>query len=242
MASLVKPTLICYLYDLAENTALRRNAPSLERMDNGAVRRAPIRRFDLRMMLSAVAGDVQDEHLLLGHAIVTLLRNATVPEELTPKFARGLDAEVQIRMEEDEKGPRPFHIWNSLGVSPRPSVLFEMTVPVDVEIQANIPLVLTRTLRVFDFEGTKLDESYEVGGTVRDQMGQPVPDVSLALAATGGEIAVTGPDGRYTLRSNTTGSMSVRVMQADRQLTQVDLTIPSDSYDIVIPLKGDPNA
>src|SRR6266542_3520690 len=72
--SLTRPTVSVYLFDLAENTELRQTNVQTSRGNGHAVHRMPPRRFDLRYMVSAPCTAVEDEHVLLWRALVTLLR------------------------------------------------------------------------------------------------------------------------------------------------------------------------
>src|SRR5260221_3969921 len=65
--SLLMPTINFFLFDLQENTDLRRTGMQTSRNGSQASHRMPPRRFDLRYMVSALTTEIEDEHLLLCH-------------------------------------------------------------------------------------------------------------------------------------------------------------------------------
>src|SRR5690242_11217730 len=77
VASLVRPTLNFFLFDVKENLDVRQTHVETTRANGRAHHRVPPRRFDLRYMVSALTTDVADEHLLLWRALTTLLRHPT---------------------------------------------------------------------------------------------------------------------------------------------------------------------
>ena len=88
VGSRTKPAINFFLYDLEENTELRRTAMELMPVRSGAsgnsigVRRTPPRRFNLHYMVSAISTVVEDEHHLLWRVMSALLKNPTLPSRL----------------------------------------------------------------------------------------------------------------------------------------------------------------
>ena len=117
-----RPTLNFFLYDIEENTDLRNTGMQTARGNGVAVHRMPPRRFDLRFMVSAITNEIDDEHLLLWRALVTLMKYPTIPTELLPDVVRGYDLPVATKVTKPNDSPRPLDIWSALGrvsVSPR---------------------------------------------------------------------------------------------------------------------------
>lgn len=235
ITSLSKATLNCFLYDISENCDLRRASPPVDRLSHAALRRAPVRRFDLKVMVSAIAGRIEDEHLLIGRVLATILRNPAVPAPLAPSFSKACDVDVLIRVAEGDAVPRSIDIWNTVGGPPRPSILTVVTVPVDLDwVVDKMPLVLTRTFNIYDTVGNLLGETFEIGGTVRTQNGDAVEDASIWESRTNSEIAETDDKGRFSFRWSKRETIDVRVLMNDRELGRCELTIPSNSYDIIL--------
>ena len=145
--SLLRPAINFFLLEIQENTDLRQTNRQTIREPGQALHRMPPRRFDLRYMVSALSTVVEDEHLLLWRTLTTLIKYDKFPEDVLSETLRGLDPAPTARVLRSEEGPRLLDYWNSLGVPPRPALLYAVTVPVDLEFTQISPLVLSRSLR-----------------------------------------------------------------------------------------------
>ena len=65
-ASVVKPTVNLYLYDIHENLELRSNEWMIERSQGIATRKKPPVRVDLSYLITVWTSDTADQHRLLG--------------------------------------------------------------------------------------------------------------------------------------------------------------------------------
>ena len=82
-ASISKPTINAYLYDIRENHALRGTEFSVSRDDNGhATRKKNPSRIDLSYLITAWTSDIVDEHHLLWNALATLFRYPELPDDI----------------------------------------------------------------------------------------------------------------------------------------------------------------
>lgn len=282
--SLVRPTINLYLFDIDENVDLRQTNMPVMRGGSGAAYRMPMRRFDLRYMVTAFATVAADEHLLIYRVLATLLRFPTLPpsslaaamaiiagregyaaeearftalagagERTTlPDLRRALAAaevgpaarsammaltdepQVTTKIATAEESLRLLDVWNALEQAPRASLLYVVTVPVDLDIVIESPLVLTRMLRVR--QRTDADTSTEfirIGGAVRDSTGAPLAGVTVAIE--GGAIeTVTNSEGRYALSHIAVGNVTLRVIRPDGSVHITTFATPSESYDIVL--------
>jgi len=150
IASLTRPTLDFFLYDLEENTERRQTAVQTSRGNGHGVHRLPPRRLDLHYMVSALTADVGDEHLLLWRTLVTLMQHPTIPAELLPAEIRALELPVLTAVDKPKDSARALDIWSAFDTAPRPALLCTVTVPVDLDIELTSPLVLSRTVRYAD--------------------------------------------------------------------------------------------
>lgn len=282
--SLVRPTINLYLFDIDENVDLRQTNMPVMRGGSGAAYRMPMRRFDLRYMVTAFTTVAADEHLLIYRVLATLLRFPTLPpsslaaamaiiagregyaaeearfmalagagERTTlPDLRRALAAaevgpaarsamialtdepQVTAKIATAEESLRLLDVWNALEQAPRASLLYVVTVPVDLDIVIESPLVLTRMLRVR--QRTDADTSMEfirIGGAVRDSTGAPLAGVTVAIE--GGAIeTVTNSEGRYALSHIPVGNVTLRVIRPDGSVHITTFATPSESYDIVL--------
>jgi hypothetical protein len=231
-----KPTVNLFLYDLEENTELRRNGLEALPMRGAgpearAVHRLPPRRFDLNYMVSAISTVVEDEHHLLWRVMSALLRSPVLPEEYISENVKRLEVDLRGRVSQPDDGPRPVDLWNSLETAPRPALLYVLTVPVDLETEFTAPLVLTRTLRYQTQEGSIVEAIHHIGGRVIDRLGTPQVGVEVRYGAT---RLTTDVDGRFVLVGVPEGSVKVEVVQNGKKARTVTLEVPSEHYDISI--------
>src|SRR4051794_23733026 len=69
LASLTRPTIDLFLFDLKENTEKRQTQMEPVRGNGRFERRMPARRIDLFYMVAALASEVEDEHALLWRVL-----------------------------------------------------------------------------------------------------------------------------------------------------------------------------
>ncbi len=231
------PTINFFLYDLEENTELRMSDYEMvssrdARGMGSATRRVPARRFDLHYMVSAISSVIDDEHSLLWRAMVTLLKNPDIPEELLPEAVKKLELPIKGRVSQPDDGPRPMDLWSTLESAPRPSLLYVMTVPVDLETGFESPLILTRSVRYQLVEQESADAvGYHIGGVVKDRLGSPIVGASVQLA--GRDALRSDALGRFVLTHVLAGEAKLEVSLDGKKRT-VKLEIPSDNYDVIL--------
>jgi hypothetical protein len=232
-----RPALSFFLFDVRENTELRQTAPETLRANGRGFHRAPPRRFDLRYVVSAVATVVEDEHLLLWRTLAVLMKHPTFPAELLPDAIRELGVAVKAKTAEPDETPRPLDVWSALESPPRPAFLYIATVPLDLELVASAPLVLSRTERFTRTSppyAASADVRTAIGGHVRTRAGAPLAGARVTVDGRAGPHAITGAGGEFTLGGLSPGPVTLRIeSDAGRQHALVPVQVPSDSYDIV---------
>jgi hypothetical protein len=232
---LIRPSLSLFLFEVQENTELRRTDFQTTVSNGQAVRRLPPRRFNLNYLVSAATTVVEDEHRLLWRTLVTLLQHATMPVDLLPEGLRRADPPVLMRVLPPDEAPRLLEVWSGLGATPRPAFAFSLTVPVDVELAIESPLVLTRTAR---FSQVQRDGAptvkIDIGGVIRDREGAPLEGIIVTKNGSGGGGSITDNGGRFRLFDVPAGPLTLRVTPPTGEPASVTVEVPADSYDIVL--------
>ncbi|MGZ8378760.1 MAG: Pvc16 family protein [Gemmatirosa sp.] len=240
IATLTRPTLSFFLFDVQENTELRQTGLESSRVDGRAVHRVPPRRFDLRYMVSALTTVVEDEHLLLWRTLQTLLRHPALPDTVLAPELRALDPAISASVGQCEDENRLLDVWSGLESAPRPALLYVMTVPVDLQFVTDSPLVLTRTVRYARTVGHAAGDAgpvdlwTHIGGVVRDARGTPQADAQVTVEGSAGACAMTRADGTFALHGVPRGAVTLRVSRPGRAATLATIAIPSDSYEVVV--------
>ena len=149
-ASVSKPTVNLYLYDIRENCELRAYEWNVERNnDRTATKRQAPLRMDLSYLVTAWTNDVGDEHRLLWRVLATLSRHSSFPEELLQGKLKEQDLEIRTSTAQPDglfKNPADF--WSALDNQIKPSINYMVTVPLDLEMMETAPVVLGKELRM----------------------------------------------------------------------------------------------
>jgi len=219
MALLTQPTINFFLFDIQENTEKREVNPQVFRRmaENEGGRKMPPRRMDLSYLVSVFASDPRDELALLWRVTAVLMRYPVLPEEILPEelkeSLRRMDAQIRARLHEKESGRDLLEWWTALGVTPRASLLYVVTAPLDLEQELKSKLVLSWQLRAHDMEmrePERFDLVTRFGGRIYNNRHEPQADVTVRLETEAldknrqrravVEERQTGKDGRYDFR------------------------------------------
>ncbi len=234
VAARTGPTIDLFLYDVRENTDLRKGGLETTKVNGRGQVRMPPRRFDLCYLVSVLSTEVHDEHLVLWRLLLTLLKNPILPIELLSESLRKADVPITIKLEPPDGAPKPLEVWSAFELPPRPSLCMVVTVPADLEIAFDAPLVLTRTARyrhVHD-QLAGVEQRHHIGGVVRGRGGAPVAGATVARAGST-DLAITNAEGAFTITDIPDGSVTLSVTHESRSRT-VTFALPSESYQIVL--------
>ncbi|MBX2997525.1 MAG: DUF4255 domain-containing protein [Caldilineaceae bacterium] len=170
-ARLNRPTLNVFMHDLRENIDLRSSYQHHGKPTaNGRniVISRPTHRFDLHYLITSWASEPDDEHRLLGRALLALLR---VPE-LHPATLSGTlihqPVPLQLRVSQYESHLTPLDIWGVLDNEMRPALMCTVTLSLDPHLPIEVPAVRSRQLRVGDIDALSYRrQTLQSGGPVR---------------------------------------------------------------------------
>lgn len=129
------PALNLFLYDVQENGEYRASRGAWEeRPDRTHFRRPPPVRVDCHYLVTAWAAEGaptpdQDEHHLLGAALVVLLRFRELPLAVLRGALAGSERPVRART---QAAHRPGELWSALGGRPRPAFNYVVTLALAV--------------------------------------------------------------------------------------------------------------
>lgn len=130
-AKVKSPTLNLFLLQVHENNDARPGAWADVRDDTGNTvgRQPPLRRYDLRYVLSAWANTIDAEHRLLAGVLTLVPAYDTVPAELLTGTLADRELPVRLRIAQDDLGISITDVWSSLGQPPRTSLALVVTAP-----------------------------------------------------------------------------------------------------------------
>jgi hypothetical protein len=246
---LSKPTLNLFLFDIRENLRLRgseqfKTVPLKD--GTSEVRRNPIR-VDLRYLLTSWVKDAEDEHFLLSSAMLGLLRNPFLPEDILPERLQNQPAPIAIEVATfpPEIGPvdKFTEIWGVLDNELRPGILVTVTIcmdPYKPEIFSQVRTTETRILQDTGFAGVKDSIStkspsktyWSAGGTIKSEK---YDTSALALILVEKQLPIEiGEEGRFALKKITEGDYHLDILYNKKVLKRQKIHIPSPDYEIQV--------
>jgi hypothetical protein len=233
-----RPTLNLFLYDVRENTKLRFDQfyKEMERKEGKVTQvRKPLR-YDLYYMLTAWAKDPEDEHRILGRAVVALSRSAYLPEEFVPESAKSASPPlppVSIQVAQHEVLERPSDIWNVMDNLMRPAVPCVITMAINPFAPFAVPMPRSVEFRMGDVDMTDIadqtDKFFAVRGKLHSRA--PLQQVRLRVVEKAQEVPLEA-SGDFAIHNLRAGNYTLEVLAEGRAPSRHALTVPSPSYDV----------
>lgn len=263
VSSLQRNALNVYLADVRENRKLRSNE-RVRNIENGVVYESPAPlRIDCHYLVSAwtpgtyTPGSLQpaieptlDEHKLLYEAARVLTSNAPFnASRIYPAGSSALnawpesfrDVDLPVTIAPAEGFPKLAEFWGTMGQTHpwKPVIYLSVTIPVELTQQVAGPVVTTRITEYRRSGRPDPAEVWiEIGGTVYDKTGQPVPGAWVQIEALTGEPwqppANTDDTGRFQFNRLKEGQYILRTRSAGLgEYTRIiDVPSPGGGYDL----------
>lgn len=237
-ASISKPTVNIYLYDIRENHELRGTEWIIAKNTNGnATRKKNPSRVDVSYLITVWANDVGDEHRLLWQVMATLFRFPEIPDDIISGDLIGHLYPIKATTAQpDGLFNNPSDFWAALDNKIKASINYVITLPLDTELVFTAPLVRTKTIDVKPTNAdTVTERTVQVAGVIH-KAGKPEESVREAtiLAKEAGMTAVINDKGFYTFTNIQPGKHTFEVVIAGKKIKDIAITIPSKSYDLEI--------
>jgi len=235
-ATISKPTVNLYLYDIRENHELRGTEWTIHKDQNGlATRKKNPNRINLSYLITVWTNDTEDEHRLLWHLLQTLFRYQEIPEELLSGQLAGQYYPIKVTTAQpDGLFNNPSDFWAALDNELKPSITFVVTLPLDLDMAFTAPMVRTKIVG-FKAPDTDVERLVQVAGTVHEA-GKPTQGIAMAMvvASEARMTARTDDQGRYSFPKLSEGKHTFQVLVSGKKVKETSVTIPSASYDIEI--------
>lgn len=245
---LSKPTLNLFLFDLRENLRLRGSEQyfTLNRPDGvSEVRRNPVR-MDLRYLLTAWVKEAEDEHLLLSSALMALLRNPLIPQDLLTERLKDQPTPILLDVATftPEIGPvdKFTEIWGVLDNEMRPGVLVTITVSVDPYRPQLFTQVRTREMRFMQDNPTPQGKPgmlrtpskkyWSVSGVVTSQK-HDLSTLSVVLVEKQQPVELR-EGGRFALARMAEGDYHLDVLVNKKVIKRQKIHVPGGEYEIQV--------
>lgn len=235
-ASISKPTVNIYLYDIRENHQLRSTEWLVEKDENGtATRKKNPSRVDLSYLVTVWTNDIEDEHRLLWHVLLTLFRYPSLPTEVMSGQMANQKYPIKANTgQPDGVVKNPADFWSALDNQLKPSINYVVTLPLDLDLAFTAPLVRTKVLYVKPPDADA-EQLVQIAGVVHEtgKPDQTVPQATV-VAREVRMTAKTDDQGRYSFSKLPSGKLTFQVLAPGRKAKEASVTIPSDSYDLEV--------
>jgi hypothetical protein len=235
-ASISKPTVNVYLYDIRENHQLRGTEWLVTKDENGmATRKKNPSRVDMSYIMTVWTNDIADEHRLLWNILLTLFRYPELPEEvLTGQLVGQFYPIKASTVQPDGLFNNPADFWSALDNEIKPSISYVVTIPLDTDMAFTAPVVTTK---IIDYKPPDADAErlVQVAGTVY-KAGKPTQGIPEAkvVAKEAGMTTVTDEQGRYSFPKITAGKHTFQVLVSGKKAQEASVTVPDASYDLEV--------
>jgi hypothetical protein len=235
-ASLSKPTVNLYLYDMRENHELRATDWTVEKSGNGmATKRKNAKRINLSYLVTVWTKNIEDQHRLLWRVMLTLFQYPTIPQELlTGQLAEQKYLVITSTAQPDGLFNSPADFWAALDNEIKPSFNYVATVPMDLDIASTSTIVSTRT---FSLKSPDTAAEQMIGITgILHLKGKPEKVIAEAIivAQEANMTARTNELGQYAFQRIPAGKHTIRIILPDKQTRELTINVPSASYDLAV--------
>jgi len=131
-----------FLYDVRENLELRSNEVRTLRGNGTAVQTRPPVRVDCSYLITAWAGDIREEHRILGNVMRVLLRYPKLPEEVLAGVLDDQELPLPTSVLQPGHLQSVGEFWQALDGKPKAALNYTVTIAVQPFGEVAVPLVV----------------------------------------------------------------------------------------------------
>ena len=147
-ATVTRPTINLFLYDIRQNLQLRNNDRTVTgNTINGTLSTAPVR-VDLYYMITAWTTDVSDEHQLLGKLLTTLLTFPVLPPEVLQGSMASQPFDLRAWISQPDRMPNPWDFWGNVEHRMKAGLHFVLTAAVQTVPDQTVQLATQTVINV----------------------------------------------------------------------------------------------
>lgn len=241
-ATLSRPTINLYLYDIRENLELRARSPQIQRnYENRTARQVfPPKRIDLSYLITVWARNPEDEHQLLWRVLGTLSRFTKIEPDVHGKGVirdQPIALPLKVALPSDAVRNMP-DLWGVMENQLKPSINCQITAVLDLEEGFEAPMVLTTRIAVGQADDRVREiaepsvEIYHIGGRVLD--GKDTLARAEVYNLTNGDQVRTDDEGRFVFAYLQPGAYEFEVQFDGRKSKKIKLEVPSPNYDLAL--------
>jgi Pvc16 N-terminal domain/Carboxypeptidase regulatory-like domain len=227
---LTGPAVNLFLYDIRESRDRATSSPE----PRATFMVSPPLPLALTYAVTAWTKAVEDEHRLLSQVLAILFSHARLPHDVLGERASGVRGPVDTALGRPREDKSDF--WSAVGGQYKASI--DYVVQIAIESGARFergPEVRTRTIRMRRSDGRamSMEELHGLGGTVRDEQGEPIAHAWIAMPDAGA-WAASDPTGRFRVTRVAPGTHRVVVRTIAGLEAEASVTVPGPGVDVVV--------
>ena len=235
-ASVSKPTINIYLYDIRENLRLRGTEWAITKDENGnATKKKNASRIDISYLITVWTSDIIDEHRLLWYVLHTLFRYHELPEELLSEALLRTKYPIKTATAQpDGLFSNPADFWSALDNEIKPSIYYVVTLPLDTDMAFTSPIIKTKVLSIKPPDANE-ENMIQISGRVQ-KAGKPLLGLTDArvVAKEASMTADIDNDGNYFFTKLDAGQYTFQVLIPGKKPVETNVTVPGNNYDLKI--------
>jgi hypothetical protein len=235
-ASISKPRVNLYLYDIRENHDLRGTEWVVTRDNKGITsRKKNPSRMDLSYLITVWANDIADEHRLLWQIMLTLFRFPVLPQDILAGDLSKQEFPISTNTAQpDGLFNNPADFWSALDNEIKPSINYVITMALDLDLVFTAPMIKSKSIDVHPPEGAS-EQLNQVSGKIFET-GKPNRGVAKAkvVAKEAGMTAISDSEGIYTFPKIKNGKHTFQVIIPGKKTRESTIEIPGSNYDLEI--------
>jgi hypothetical protein len=201
-------------------------------------RRNPVR-IDLHYLLTAWATEPEDEHRLLGRALMALYRYTDLPSDVLPDSLQDQPIPISIRAAQVESLENPNDFWSVMDNQQRPGLACIFTLSFDPFIEVTAPIIRTRATRFGQVPedgpgrpdvAAGQTEYLRISGRVKAD--RPLTNARILLVENGRVYPVM--DEGYVIPRLQPGDYTLELSAEGLAPQRFPVRVPAQSYDLEV--------
>ncbi len=131
--TILRPTVNLFLWDIRRNSTDQQSGMEMVETNGRTVRRPPLPRVDCRYIVTSWAGDIRDEHQLLGALMALFLQFTELPTQDLADGYRNVTPPPSLALARFDGGDA-IDFWTALNGEMRPGLDLTVTATFDAAV------------------------------------------------------------------------------------------------------------
>ncbi len=181
-------------------------------------------------LVTAWANEPEDEHRMLGRALMGLYRHPYLTDEYRIGDLRDQPGRIELLAAQPELLNDATLFWSAMNNQPRPGLVCQVAMALDPHTPFDTPMVTERGMGFADERGTP-DACVAEFWAVKGQLNGPTPLRRVRAILVEEDMTINvRHDGAFTIQGLPAGNYTLEVTVGDQPPTRHAFSVPSRSY------------